>query len=264
MGSEQRMLKLAINAAKAAGAILKEGLGAIHQIRYKPGEYNLVTEIDTRSERTIIDMIRAEYPDHTFLAEESGLTEAQPEFRWIIDPLDGTVNYAHGLPVFCVSIALEIRGEIALGVIYHPILDELFTAEKGDGAFLNGNPISVSHESDFTKTLLVTGFPYNSRINPHHTIDHFINFVKAGRPIRRLGSAALDLAYLACGRMDAFWEVSLNAWDVAAGSLLLTEAGGKITDLSGNPWTVYTEALLASNGHVHEDMLRVLTIAEKS
>ena len=160
------MLNLAIRAARIAGAILKNGLGSVHDVRYKQGEYNLVTEIDTRSEKAIIETIRTEYPDHTFLAEESGLTEAKPEFRWIIDPLDGKMNFAHGLPVFCVSIALEVRGEIVLGVIYHPILDELFTAEKSKGAALNGKPIRVSIESDFTKTLLVTGFPYNTRENP--------------------------------------------------------------------------------------------------
>jgi len=257
------LLDLAIRAARAGGAILRDGVNNAHDIRYKEGEYNLVTEIDTRSEREIIGMIHTEHPDHTFLAEESGAAATQSEYRWIIDPLDGTVNYAHGLPVFCVSIALEVGGKIILGVIYHPMLDELFTAEKNAGAFLNGKRIAVSCEADFSKTLLVTGFPYNTRENPHHTIDHFVNFVKAGRPIRRLGSAALDLAYVACGRLDAFWEVSLHAWDVAAGSLLLTEAGGMITDLQGNPWTVYTEALLASNGKIHDDMLRVIALADR-
>src|SRR5579883_887068 len=239
------MLNLAIHAAKEAGAILKNGLGKIHDIRYKEGEYNVVTEIDTLAERTIIDMIKAEHPDHTFLAEESGAAAALSEYRWIIDPLDGTVNYAHGLPIFCVSIALEVNGNVVLGAIYHPMLDELFSVEEKQGAYLNGKKISVSHEADFSKTLLVTGFPYNARENPDHCIDHFVNFLKRGRPVRRLGSAALDLAYVASGRLDGFWEVSLNPWDVAAGSLLLKEAGGTITDMRGEPWNIYTPSLIA-------------------
>src|SRR5690348_4460123 len=257
------MIDLAVRAAKAAGAILKDGIGKLHDIRYKEGEYNVVTEVDTLAEKTIIDMIKSEHPDHTFLAEESGASQEQSNHRWIIDPLDGTVNYAHGLPIFCVSIALEVNGEITTGVIYHPILDELFTVEKGKGAFLNGNKISVSSEKDFSKTLLVTGFPYNARENPDHCIDHFVNFLKRGRPVRRLGSAALDLAYVASGRLDGFWEVSLNPWDVAAGSLLLTEAGGTITNMQGEPWNIYTPSLIASNGKIHGEMLKTILQATK-
>lgn len=248
------MLHLAIQAAREAGRLLREGLANAHDIRYKEGEYNLVTEMDGLAERTIIEMIRAANPAHTFLAEESGADAAESHYRWIIDPLDGTVNYAHGVPIFCVSIALEVRGLVELGVIYNPMLDELFTAERGKGAFRNGAPIAVSPQTEFGKSLLVTGFPYNVKENPMHCIDHFINFVREGRPIRRLGSAALDLAYVACGRFDGFWEVTLNPWDVAAGALILTEAGGMITKLDGAPWTIYEPSLLATNGKIHAAM----------
>lgn len=252
------MLSLAIRAAREAGRLLRDGLTNAHDIQYKEGAYNLVTEMDAFAEKTIIEMIRAEHPDHAFLAEESGAAAQQSDHRWIIDPLDGTVNYAHGLPIFCVSIALEVRGVVEVGVIYNPMLDELFCAERGKGAGLNNRPIRVSPESDFKKTLLVTGFPYNAFENPKHCIDHFINFLKEGRPVRRLGSAALDLAYVACGRFDGFWEITLNPWDVAAGSLILTEAGGMITKLDGTAWTIEEPSLVATNGRIHEAMMEIL------
>lgn len=252
------MLDIAISAAREAGRLLRDALEREHRIGYKEGAYNIVTEMDLLAEKTIIEMIRMAHPDHAFLAEESGAAAQQSEYRWIIDPLDGTVNYAHGLPIFCVSIALEVRGVVELGVIYGPMMDELYTAERGRGAYRNGERIRVSTQDDFTKSLLVTGFPYNAKENPHHCLDHFINFVKEGRPIRRLGSAALDLAYVACGRFDGFWEATLNPWDVAAGALLLTEAGGKITSLQGEPWTIYEPSLLATNRLIHTAMLAIL------
>ena len=254
-------LNLAISAAREAGRLLRDALMNTHDIQFKEGEYNLVTEMDGLAERTIIGMIRDAHPDHTFLAEESGATANASDYRWIIDPLDGTVNYAHGIPIFCVSIALEVRGTVELGVIYHPMLDELFTAERGRGAFRNGTPIHVSAQSDFNKSLLVTGFPYNVKANPLHCIDHFINFVYEGRPIRRLGSAALDLAYVACGRLDGFWEVKLNPWDVAAGALLVIEAGGRLAQMDGSAWTIYNPSILATNGKIHDAMMAIINKA---
>ncbi len=251
-------LPLAIRAARSAGTLLREGLTRSHDIRYKEGVHNLVTEMDTAAEALIIETIRGEYPDHTFLAEESGAAAAVSPFRWIIDPLDGTVNYAHGLPIFCVSIALEHEGHVVCGAIYNPMLDEMFTAELGGGAHLNGEKIAVSAQTEFQKSMLVTGFPYDAYKNTMHCIDHFVNFVKEGRPVRRLGSAALDLAYVACGRFEGFWEVKLNPWDVAAGSLILREAGGLITKLDGSAWTIDEPSLLATNGKIHEAMLGVI------
>ena len=219
---------------------------------------NLVTDVDRRAEELIIGTIRKAYPDHGFLAEESGGGETPADYRWVIDPLDGTTNFTHGLPIFCTSIGLEHRGKLLLGVVYDPNQDELFTAEAGKGAFLNGKRIRVSGTATLTDSLLVTGFPYNIRENPDHAIQHFNNFLTRSRAVRRLGSAALDLCYVACGRFDGFWEVALNPWDMAAGVLIVSEAGGKITDFQGRPSTIYQKQMLASNGKIHEQMKSIL------
>lgn len=261
------MLNIAIEAAKEAGKFLKFNLGKVKEIERKVGqETNLVTEIDRQSEQLIIGIIKRHFPQHDFLAEESGLRlaesgakgEKKSEYRWIIDPLDGTVNYIHHFPCFAVSIGLEKSGEIILGVVYDPSLDELFTAEKGRGTFVNGKRLSVSKADFLIRSLLVTGFPYNIKDNPDHAIEHFINFLKEAQAVRRMGSAAIDLAYVAAGRIDGFWEVSLNPWDTAAGILLVQEAGGKVTDFLGNPYSIYQKPILASNGLIHEEMIRVL------
>jgi myo-inositol-1(or 4)-monophosphatase len=251
-------LTVAIESAKEAGRFLKLNLGKVKNIESKKEEINLVTEIDKGSEKKIIDFLKSRFPNHSILAEESGETNLGSDFKWIIDPLDGTTNYTHSFPVFCVSIALEFKGEVILGVVYDPNLDELFYAEKGKGAFLNGKRISVSKTDKLIKSMLATGFPYNVKENPDNCIEHFVNFLMEAQAIRRLGSAALDLVYVACGRLDGFWEVNLNPWDTAAGKIIVEEAGGKVTDFYGNDFNIYTKGIVASNGLIHEQMLEVI------
>jgi myo-inositol-1(or 4)-monophosphatase len=253
------MLKLAIEAALEAGKLLKKNVGKVKQIEYKGGyTTNLVTDIDRKSEEIIINKIKRKFPDHDFLGEESGYAKVKSEYRWIIDPLDGTTNYAHGLPIYSVTIGLEYKGEIILGATYNPSLDELFTAEKGKGAFLNKKRITVSKASKLIESLVVTGFPYSINQNPEPEVTHFRNFIIQSQAVRRLGSAALDLAYVACGRFDGFWEGMLNAWDMSAGVLLVMEAGGRWTDYEGNPTTVYGKQVLATNSLIHDEMIKVL------
>ncbi len=253
------MLQVAVEAALEAGKYLKSNVGKIKTIERKGGqETNLVTEIDKNSEQIIIGKIKKKYPDHDFLGEESGSADVTSEYKWIIDPLDGTVNYTHGLPVFCVSIGLEHKGEIILGVVYDPNLDELFTAEKGKGTRLNKKKIQVSRTTRMIESLIVTGFPYDIRNNPDPIVAHFRNFLTEAQAVRRLGSAALDLCYVSAGRFDGFWEGMLNPWDMAAGVLMVTEAGGKWTDFRGLPATVYSKQMLATNGFIHDQMLAVL------
>lgn len=252
------MIHVAIEAAKEAGRFLKFSIGKVRNIEVKHGEErNLVSEIDKASEKKIIDIIKRHFPTHGILAEESGASGAS-DYKWIIDPLDGTTNFLHGLPLYCVTIGLEYKGEIVAGVVYDPNLDELFTAERGSGAYLNGKRMQVSKSRELIQSLLVTGFPYDIANNPDNAIEHFVNFLVKGQGIRRLGSAAMDLSYVAAGRLDGFWEVNLNPWDMAAGLLFVQEAGGKVTDFSGTPSTVYTKQILASNGHIHNAMLAIL------
>lgn len=253
------MLNIAIEAAREAGKFLKYSVGRVRHVEVKQGEErNLVSEIDRASEEKIIGIIRRRYPHHAILAEESGGSAPAGDYKWIIDPLDGTTNFLHGIPIFCVTIAIEYKGEVVAGVVYDPNLEELFTAERGSGAYLNGKRMSVSRTTELIKSLLVTGFPYDIARNPDHAIDHFVSFLVEGQGIRRLGSAALDLAYLAAGRFDGFWEVNLNPWDMAAGILFVEEAGGKVTDFSGSPASIYKKQVLASNGAIHDRMLNIL------
>jgi len=253
------LLDFAVQTAREAGRILAERFGRITEVSHK-GEIDLVTEADLASERFIIERIRNYYPRHAILAEESGPSDAgerRSDYVWIVDPLDGTTNYAHGYPVFAVSIALEHQGEILLGVVYDPMRDELFAAERGAGATLNGRRIRVSDVEDLNKAMLCTGFPYDVRERGEF-VRHFRNFIMTAQAVRRDGSAALDLAYVASGRFDGFWEEGLNPWDVAAGALLVEEAGGRVTDYQGRPFSIYRAPVLASNGLVHEAMMRVL------
>lgn len=253
------MLATAIEAAKEAGKFLKYNVGRVRTIEMKRGEErNLVSEIDKGSEAKIISIIKRKYPSHAILAEESGASNSASDYKWVIDPLDGTTNFLHGLPIFCVTIGIEFKGEIVAGVVYDPNLDELFTAEKGSGAFLNGKRLNVTSTAKLIDSLLVTGFPYDIAQNPDNAIGHFVNFLVEGQGIRRLGSAALDLAYVAAGRFDGFWEVNLNPWDMAAGMLFVREAGGKVTDFSGGESTIYNKQVLATNGVIHDAMLNVL------
>lgn len=256
------MLNFAIQTARDAGAILADRLGRALQVSNK-GDIDLVTEADLASEKLIIERIKSHYPRHAILAEESGVTagveseRGKSEWRWIIDPLDGTTNYAHGYPCFCVSIALERAGAIEVAVIYDPTRNEMFAAEQGQGATLNGRRVRVSTVADLNNAMLCTGFPYNVRERPNFARD-FANFTMEAQAVRRDGSAAIDLAYVACGRFDGFWEDGLSAWDVAAGVLLIEEAGGRVTDFTGGTLNIFTPKVLASNGLVHDAMMRTL------
>lgn len=256
------MLSIAIEAARQAGWFLKQNVGKVYEVQQKAGqERNLVTEIDKKSEEIIISTIKRHYPSHHILAEEGGeKSHDASHYKWIIDPLDGTTNFTHGLPVFCVSIALEFNNDVILGVIYDPNLNELFTAEKGRGAYMNGKRIAVSKTSSLRQSLLVTGFPYNIAENPNHAVERFIKFLMQAQAVRRMGSAAIDLAYVAAGRYDGFWEVALNPWDMAAGALMVKEAGGTLSDFSGRAFNVYRKEIVASNALIHHDMIEVLGV----
>ncbi|MDD8016971.1 MAG: inositol monophosphatase family protein [Bacteroidota bacterium] len=254
------MLNVALEAALEAGKFLKYNIGKVKNIERKKGEEtNLVTEIDKQSEALIIKKIHQHFPSHAILGEESGAGKNSSDYRWIIDPLDGTTNYTHGLPIFSVTIGVEHDGEIIAGVVYDPNAEEMFSAEKGKGAFLNGKKIRVSSADTLINSLLVTGFPYNVKENPDNVVEHFVNFLPVAQGVRRLGSAALDLAYVSSGRLDGYWEVFLQPWDKAAGILLVKEAGGKVTNFTGDERNIiYDPKTLATNGVIHELMIDVL------
>jgi myo-inositol-1(or 4)-monophosphatase len=253
------MLNFAINTAREAGRILAERFGRA-RVSYKQNDIDLVTEADLAAEAYILGQIGAHYPRHAILAEESGVTEtAGAEYRWIIDPLDGTTNYAHGYPCFCVSIGLEHNGELIVGAVYDPTRDEMFAAEKGAGAMLNGRRMRVSQTEELKRALVCTGFPYNVR-ERHDFMREWRNFTMRAHGVRRDGSAALDLAYVAAGRFDAFWEDGLNPWDMAAGALLVAEAGGLVTNYRNGPLNIYQPPIVASNGLIHESMLEILRL----
>lgn len=249
--------KTAVDAARKAGLLLREHLGGAREIEFK-GAVDLVTEMDKRSEALIIADLKGAFPDHGILTEESAEVKTSTGNRWIIDPLDGTTNYAHGLPFFCVSIAFESAGKILLGVVYNPMLDELFVAAPGEGATLNGRNLRVSSTETLDKSLLATGFPYDLRTSRENNLDNFASFTVRAQAIRRAGSAALDLSYVAAGRFDGFWEMKLKAWDVAAAALIVTEAGGRITDFKGGEFSIFGGRCLASNGLIHDEMLAIL------
>ena len=252
-------LNTAINAAREAGDLQKRRYCTDFMINHK-GETDLVTEVDLASEALIVQKIRENYPDHDILAEENDYTKFSSDFTWIIDPLDGTTNYAHGIPWFSVSIALEIKNVLSLGVIYHPMMEQLFTVIKDEGAFLNGERLTVSSRSPLRQSLIATGFPYMRTDQMENNFDNFCKFQMAARAVRRFGSAALDLAYVATGRLDGYWEAKLKPWDVAAGVLLVEEAGGTVTDYTGKPCDIRTGQIVASNSRIHEEMLGTLSI----
>ena len=231
--------------------------GKIKSIDYK-GEINLVTEADQRSEEVILSIIKDSYPNHRILAEETGESGNSSSFKWIIDPLDGTTNYAHGYPCFCVSLAIEYEEEVIYGAVYDPVKDELFTAEKGKGAFINGKAIKTSSTKQLDQSLLCTGFPYDVRDDMDSNILNFRTFLMKAQAVRRDGSAALDLCHTAAGRFDGFWEQKLFPWDVAAGGLLVTEAGGKLTNFTGGNFSIYDKEIVASNGLIHDQMVEAL------
>ncbi|CBE67138.1 Inositol-1-monophosphatase (IMPase) (Inositol-1-phosphatase) (I-1-Pase) [Candidatus Methylomirabilis oxygeniifera] len=250
---------VALRAAKEAGAILRQGLEQSRTIEYK-GVKNLVTTVDRRSEAAIADLIRRKLPHHSVVCEEGTRLDGDSGYRWLIDPLDGTTNYAHGYPCFSVSIGVEKDGELIFGLVYDPNLEELFTAERGAGAFLNGKRLQVSTIHILSDALLATGFPNDVAGTKNNNLDYFVRFMKHAQGIRRPGSAALDLCYVAAGRFDAFWELKLYPWDMAAGVLMVTEAGGRITDLRGGPHHLSNPQIVASNGLLHEEMLRILAL----
>lgn len=252
------MLDFAIELARQAGQLQRDYLGRLNRVKHKSTSLDLVTDVDLVCEQFIKEKIASHYPRHEILAEESGHQQSGSEYRWLIDPLDGTTNYAHGYPFFCVSIALEYTGQLLVGVVYNPVMDELFWAERGNGAMLNGRPIRVSAITELDHSLLVTGFPYSIRSNPIN-IEYFARFMHKAQAVRRDGSAALDLCYVACGRFDGFWEMGLKPWDTGAGQLILEEAGGRVSKFDGRPFNRYEPEMLASNGLIHDQMIAVLT-----
>jgi len=250
-----RELEVALSAAKEAGEVVRKGFGWQHSVRYK-GEVDLVTEVDEQAEQVIREILLGAFPAYGMLAEEGGSLAGEDGARWIVDPLDGTTNYAHGLPIFCVSIALQRAGEIDLGVVYDPIRDEVYVAERGAGATLNGEPIRVSDTEAPIQALIATGFPYDRAEMPE-ALDLFGRFAAITRGMRRLGSTALDLCYVAAGRLDGYYERGIWAWDIAAGDLILEEAGGKVTDYRGGILDLEGREIVASNGALHSAMMKL-------
>ena len=256
----QAYLDLATQCAREAGDYAKSIRASELTIQTKSNAMDLVTQVDKRNEAAIRDRVLGIHPDHSFLGEEmGGSRERVGGVRWIIDPIDGTINFAHGLPIWCVSIGVEVDGIVECGAIYQPNLNEMFTVTRGGGAFLNGEAIHVSTVDDPERSLFVTGFPYNVNQNPGNVIEQFSLFLRKGWLVRRLGSAALDLAYVACGRFDAFWEPFLSPWDTAAGYLLVEEAGGRTTHYDGKPYAPHAPSIVASNGLQHDSVLAMLT-----
>ena len=247
------LAQIATDAALKAGELLLGGFGSSFEISEKEGRHNLVTSYDKAAQTSIIGSIFSSFPDHAFLAEEGGqYKEEGSDYLWVIDPLDGTVNFAHNIPIFSVSIACTFQKEVVCSVVYQPITQELFVAEIGKGSSLNGRSLQVTQTPRLDSSILVTGFPYNVHENPLGSIDTFGRLAKRGIPIRHLGSAAIDLCYVAAGRFDGFWEVSLEPWDLAAGKLIIEEAGGKVTHYDGSKHTLFEKGtLLATNGHIH-------------
>jgi myo-inositol-1(or 4)-monophosphatase len=244
-------------AAEAAGRVLMEKYASGVTVSYK-GDIDLVTEADHAAERAVVALVRERHPDHDILAEEGDYPSRGADQRWIVDPLDGTTNFAHGFPWFAVSIALEVRGAVVLGAVYNPHNRELFVAEKGAGATLAGRPLRVSTTDTLERALLATGFAYDHKVNPANNYLHFERFQKAAQAVRRAGVASLDLACVAAGRFDGFWELKLKPWDVAAGVLLVAEAGGRVSDYAGAPMPLDRGEILASNGRLHAAMQALL------
>ena len=245
---------------REAGRYLRENLGRRVEASFK-GAVDLVTPFDVGAQEIVVGRLASAFPSHGFLAEEGLARAGSSDCRWIIDPLDGTTNFAHAFPVFSVSAALECAGRRVIGFVYDPMREEMFRAEAGRGAFLNGAPIRVSGVSELGRSLLATGFPYDVRMSPVNNLDHWGRFIVRAQAIRRCGSAALDLCYVACGRFDGFWELKLKPWDVAAGALMVTEAGGRVTDFEGRPFDLVAPGLVATNGLIHPDIVEVLNMA---
>lgn len=247
-----------LEAIHQSAKVVKEYFDKPFTVSNKEGVNNLVTEVDKKSEEIIINIIKKNFPEHFILSEETGEIVHDSNYKWIVDPIDGTVNYAHRIPICCISIAVEKDGKIILGAVYNPFSNELFFAEKSNGATLNQKPIQVSNQTQVIKSCLVTGFPYVYLNMPNGPLQVFEKLVSKGVPVRRLGSAALDLCWTACGRFDGFYEHQLQAWDSAAGFLIVEEAGGKVTDLSGNYYNPYKHGLIATNGKIHNELMKII------
>jgi len=253
--------RVAVAAAYKGARAIMPFYGRLSKIN-KKGAIDLVTEADTESEKIIIETIKAVFPDHSILAEESGLNNGDSEGKWIIDPLDGTTNFTHQLGLFAISIAFTLNGEVVVGVVLNPETGELFTAIKDNGAALNSKPIKVSKINKVSESLLITGFPYNHKKIFKALMSRFSDCLKASQGVRRLGSAALDLCFVACGRFEGFWEQNLNPWDTAAGALIAKEAGAVITDFSNRPFDIYEKEILATNAKIHKEMLSLLELKD--
>jgi myo-inositol-1(or 4)-monophosphatase len=254
--------EVAFKAAHEAGALLLQRLGNVKDVGYKSA-YNIVTDVDKASEKTILEILRAEFPDYDVLAEEGGNVTSGCDYRWLVDPLDGTTNYTHAYPFFCVSIGLEFCGEIVLGVVFNPVSKELFWAEKGQGAWLNDQQIKTSKVNKLSASLLSTGFPPDTRGATDNNMRRFSTLTDISHGVRRDGSAALDLSFVACGRFDGFWEMKLSPWDTAAGSLMVTEAGGTVTNLSGQKFDISSGHILATNSLIHDETVAVMKELER-
>jgi len=250
--------EVAVEAARRAGAILEDCARTGFSVEHKD-TVNLVTDADRRAEQAIVETIMKAYPSHQVLAEERGSQGAgRSSYKWIIDPLDGTTNFAHRFPAYCVSIGLEHADSVILGVVFDPTRQELFMADAGGGASLNGAPIQCSRTPNLNDALLVTGFAYDIRESAENNLNHFAHFSLRAQGVRRMGAAALDLCYVACGRFDGFWELKLHPWDMAAGTLIVREAGGRVTDFKGGAFSIYGQQIVASNGLIHDEMVAVL------
>lgn len=254
-------LEVAEQAAREAGEVLLENLGKVKTIEFK-AKNSLVTEVDKLSEEIIINRIKNSFGSHGIFAEESGKESKDSDHLWLIDPIDGTTNYAHAYPFFSISIALEVNGVVEVGLVYDPVKDEMFTAERGRGAYLNNQPIEVSKSHAIEHCHVCTGFMHEIEWMVEANIKHFGNFIRGARAVRRDGSAALDICYLACGRFDGFWELGLNPWDTAAAVLILKEAGGQVTTFSGGEYSIYMKEILASNAIVHDQMMEILALED--
>lgn len=246
-----------INTAKKAGDLVLAEFGKTQSIEFK-GAIDIVTEMDKLAENLIIKEIKNKFPDHGIITEESDEQNVDASCRWIIDPIDGTTNYAHGFPFFCTSIGYEVDGIIQAGAVYLPYMNEMFFAEKGGGAFLNENKITVSTINEVDKSLLATGFPYDIRTSKNNNLDNFVRIVKSAQAIRRPGAAAIDICYVAAGRLEGFWEVKLKPWDMAAAKIILEEAGGRLSGFNGEEFSIYEDFCLATNGLVHDELIELL------
>lgn len=254
----KEVFNFASNVTEKASKLILKNLNKVINISYKKSNFNLVTNVDKEVESSIIRDIRAKYPTHTIIAEESGRDLKDPRFKWFIDPIDGTTNFAHGYPCFCTSIAFAINEEIIFGIVKNPLTNETYSAIKNQGARLNNKPISVSKIKTLQRSLLATGFPHGQITRRENNFKNFFKLTSITQGVRRDGAAAMDLCYVACGKLDGFWEIKLSPWDVAAGILLIKEAGGKITSFKGSKFNLYSNEIIASNGLIHKELVKHL------